>query len=209
MPNDALPDYYEDLQVSPNADAETIERVFRLLAKRYHPDNQDTGHAETFNRISTAYRVLSNDEQRASYDARHEAWRARKWKTSGAVSSAGSWKNDESLRHRILSILYVERRNDASGSGIGLWRLEQLLGMPERLLEFHVWYMKEKGWIQRTDNGGYAITARGVDAVEESQTLQPSQRLLPGPADRTVQTPAPRKVNSFERRSQTPLPNPA
>lgn len=209
MPNDALPDYYEDLQVSPNADAETIERVFRLLAKRYHPDNQDTGHAETFNRISTAYRVLSNDEQRASYDARHEAWRAGKWKGSGAVTSAGSWKNDEGLRHRILSILYVERRNDASGSGIGLWRLEQLLGLPERVLEFHVWYMKEKGWIQRTDNGGYAITAGGVDAVEESETLLPSHRLLPGPADRTVQTPAPRKANSFERRSQTPLPNPA
>ena len=32
-------DYYEVLQVSRNADFETIERVFRLLAKRYHPDN--------------------------------------------------------------------------------------------------------------------------------------------------------------------------
>ena len=36
-------DYYEDLQVSPNADQETIERVYRLLAKRYHPDNHLTG----------------------------------------------------------------------------------------------------------------------------------------------------------------------
>ena len=42
-------DYYEDLQVSSNADVETIERVYRLLAKRYHPDNNGTGDAEKFN----------------------------------------------------------------------------------------------------------------------------------------------------------------
>jgi curved DNA-binding protein CbpA len=35
-------DYYENLQISPNADMEMIERVFRLLAKRYHPDNTQT-----------------------------------------------------------------------------------------------------------------------------------------------------------------------
>jgi curved DNA-binding protein len=31
--------YYETLQLSPNADQATIERVYRLLAKKYHPDN--------------------------------------------------------------------------------------------------------------------------------------------------------------------------
>jgi curved DNA-binding protein CbpA len=36
MNNDRLPDYYEDLQISPNADSVTIERVLRLLAIR-HP----------------------------------------------------------------------------------------------------------------------------------------------------------------------------
>ena len=44
-------DYYEDLQISPNADLETIERVYRLLAKRYHPDNQATGSIEKFGRL--------------------------------------------------------------------------------------------------------------------------------------------------------------
>ena len=41
-------DYYEDLQVSPDADLETIERVYKLLAKRYHPDNSFTGNIEKF-----------------------------------------------------------------------------------------------------------------------------------------------------------------
>ena len=73
MNNESLPDYYEDLQISPIADLETIERVFRLLAKRYHPDNKDTGNADVFNRISSAYEVLADAEKRASYDARFEA----------------------------------------------------------------------------------------------------------------------------------------
>ena len=46
MSENSLKGYYEDLQVSSNADIETIERVYRLLAKRYHPDNNGTGNAE-------------------------------------------------------------------------------------------------------------------------------------------------------------------
>ena len=34
-------DYYEILEISPNANSETIERIFRHLAMRFHPDNQD------------------------------------------------------------------------------------------------------------------------------------------------------------------------
>jgi len=36
-------DYYEILRVGPQADEETIERVFRTLAERFHPDNPGTG----------------------------------------------------------------------------------------------------------------------------------------------------------------------
>ncbi|RPJ10205.1 MAG: molecular chaperone DnaJ, partial [Deltaproteobacteria bacterium] len=43
MNDDSISDYYEDLQVSPNADQETLERIYRMLAKRYHPDNGCTG----------------------------------------------------------------------------------------------------------------------------------------------------------------------
>ena len=36
MNENSFDDCYEDLQVSSNADQETIERVYRMLAKRYH-----------------------------------------------------------------------------------------------------------------------------------------------------------------------------
>ena len=207
MNNDRLPDYYEDLQISPNADSETIERVFRLLAKRYHPDNKDTGNADAFTRISSAYKVLADAEKRASYDARHVALKAEKWKAS-ETSSLRSFENDEHLRKRILSILYIERRNDASSSGVGLWRIEQLIGLPEKILEFHVWYMKEKGWIQRTDTGGYAITAAGVDAVEEGEIILSNDRLLPDHGSSVNQTKFTPKTNSFNSRSQRLITDP-
>jgi curved DNA-binding protein CbpA len=179
MSSDIFTDYYEDIQISPNADNETLERVYRLLAKRYHPDNGQTGSAEKFDLITQAYQILSKPEKRAAYDATYEEAKARQWKAlSGASSPQGS-KDDTRLRHSILSILYVERRNGFRDSAIGLWRMEKILGWPEKTLEFHIWYLKEKDWIQHSDTGGYAITAAGVDIVEENNLIVSEDRLLP------------------------------
>ncbi len=67
------PDCYEVMQLSPNADGETISRVYRLLAFRYHPDNKATGNSDMFLRLSAAYEILSDPKKRASYDASHRA----------------------------------------------------------------------------------------------------------------------------------------
>jgi hypothetical protein len=67
----AVPDCYEVMQLSPNADAETISRVYRMLAFRYHPDNKETGNSEMFLRLSDAHQILSDPEKRANYDAAH------------------------------------------------------------------------------------------------------------------------------------------
>ena len=56
MGKEASANYYEILQVSPSADQETIERVYRLLAKRYHPDNLSTGDTNKFDILTKAYR---------------------------------------------------------------------------------------------------------------------------------------------------------
>ena len=63
-------DYYEILQLSPNAESDTIERVYRLLARRYHPHQPDTGNLEMFLKLYEAHRVLSDPEQRVEYDTR-------------------------------------------------------------------------------------------------------------------------------------------
>ena len=178
MNQDSYVDYYEDLQVSPNADLETIERVYRLLAKRYHPDNSVTGNSEKFSTIGTAYKLLSDAEKRAAFDAKYEDARNHKLKVLSKVSSSEEPENDQQVRHAILSILYADRRENPSDSGVGSWRLEKLLEWPEKILEFHIWYLKEKGWIQRVDTGGYAITASGVEIVEENGSILGKYRLL-------------------------------
>ena len=53
-------DYYEFLQISPNAEPVTITRVYRFLASRLHPDNPATGDAEQFRLLKEAYDTLSD-----------------------------------------------------------------------------------------------------------------------------------------------------
>jgi DnaJ-class molecular chaperone len=72
MSEDRIVDYYETLQISPNADADLIARVYRLLAQRFHPDNAETGNAARFREVHQAFIVLSEPESRATYDATYE-----------------------------------------------------------------------------------------------------------------------------------------
>ena len=59
---------YEALGVDRQATADEVKRAFRALAVRYHPDKNPSG-AERFQEASYAYRILSDPEQRALYDA--------------------------------------------------------------------------------------------------------------------------------------------
>jgi len=179
MANVPVSDYYEDLQISPNADKEMIERVFRILAKRYHPDNTETGDAEKFNVLYKAYQVLSDPEKRAAFDAKYEELRASKWKIVEEASQSEGFENDERIRQGVLSLLYVARRQDALNPGMGIMEFEKLLGCPQHHMEFHIWYLKEKNRIRLTDTGEYAITADGVDKMAENDMLLRKDRLLP------------------------------
>ena len=180
MVNVPVNDYYEDLQISPNADMEMIERVFRILAKRYHPDNNETGDTEKFNVLYNAYEVLSDPEKRAAFDAKYEQLRADRWKIVEEASQSDGFEHDERIRQGVLSLLYVSRRQDALNPGMGIMEFEKVLGCPQHHMEFHLWYLKEKGWILRTDSGGYAITADGVDKMAENDLMLRKDRLLPG-----------------------------
>jgi curved DNA-binding protein CbpA len=170
-------DYYEVLQVSPRADQETVERVFRHLAKRYHPDHEG-GNASLFSELVEAYRVLSDPEKRASYDVRYPAIRDATWKIFDQDSAGDSVEEDRRLRQGILGALYTQRRNDADKAGMGALELERLLGCPQEHLKFHIWYLRENAWIERLPNGLLAITAAGVDKAIEMGIPRSDQRRL-------------------------------
>ncbi len=176
-------DYYEILQISPKADQETMVRVYRLLAKRYHPDNKKTGDADKFDELTKAYRVLSNPETRAGYDAKYDSESAGQWSVFSQNLPSDGAEEDQRIYQTILSILYNARRRDGDNPGVGVFQLEKMLDVPEKHLEFHIWYLKEKGWIQRVENGGWAISASGVDTVIENKLSLKRSRLL-SPAER-------------------------
>lgn len=64
-------DFYAVLGVAKDADAATIKKAYRTLAKTYHPDRNpdDAAAAEKFKNIGEAYAVLSDPKERQQYDA--------------------------------------------------------------------------------------------------------------------------------------------
>ena len=67
-----MKNYYQVLNLKPNATEAEIKRSYRVLAKRYHPDvnPNDAASADRFADIGEAYNVLSDPQQRAEYDAK-------------------------------------------------------------------------------------------------------------------------------------------
>jgi len=68
------------MQLNPKADGDTIHRVHRILAQRYHPVTPDTGNAEMFIRLTAAARILGDPEKRARYDVRYQASKQLQWR---------------------------------------------------------------------------------------------------------------------------------
>jgi curved DNA-binding protein len=170
-------DYYDLMQVSPNADEDTIQRVFRHLAKKWHPDRSQ-GDPERFKLLVDAQRTLTNPATRAAYDIKYQMFWETKWKLAAEASDGRGFAEDRDVRERMLSLYYVQRRSKMHKPGLGEYEVAHLMRIPIELVEFHIWYLREKGWIQRLDNGPLAITALGVDEVEKGRLRLTPDRLL-------------------------------
>ncbi len=171
-------DYYELLQLSPNADVETIERLFRHLAKKFHPDNTSFANKDRFLRISEAHQVLTDPETRAGYDITYQDYCNNKWTRVSEVSQMPIPCADKVTRERLLSLLYVQRRRSMKHPGLGENEMARLLNTPLELVEFHLWYLKAKGWVERLDTGHLAITALGVDQAEKISHIPSPDHLI-------------------------------
>ena len=161
-------DYYEVLQVSDTAEPETINRVYRIFAQRYHPDNQDTGNEARFREITEAYHILSNPEKRAQYDATSEKRRKDRWRlVSEGAQSENNFELEQAVRLTVLEALYTKRRMDPATPGIYLRELERMIGRPREHLEFTLWYLNQKKLIN-TDDARMYLTADGAEYLEDS-----------------------------------------
>ncbi len=162
-------DYYEVLQVNPSADPETIDRVYRLLAQRFHPDNQQTGDENRFRTLLEAYTVLRDPEKRARYDVVHEQRRQERWRlVSTGAQSENDFEMEQVVRLTVLEVLYTQRRLEPTNPGI-FWReFERLTSRPLEHLEFTIWFLMQKNFVTRDDNSRLALTVEGAEYLEQS-----------------------------------------
>lgn len=171
-------DYYEILQLSPGADQEAIDSMFRHLAQRYHPDNRASGDTDKFRLVVEAHNALKNPANRAGYDVRHAEFVADIGVLHQELTGDSSIGTDIKLQNAIVHMLYHRCRDHFSSPGMGLFRISQTLGCRPEQLEFHVWYLKEKGYIRRLDDGSIGITAAGVDrAIDEERRTEQRRRI--------------------------------
>lgn len=179
----AWPDHYEMLQVSSKADPETIHRIYRLQAQRFHPDNGETGDPETFRAIAEAYKILSDPEKRAAYDVHLESYRKVRWRIFDRGQAAIGKAAEKTKRYGILELLYAARRSQPGQGTVSVHELEELLGCAREHLYFSLWYLRENELIGTPENGRYAITAKGVDYLEAEDAARPAHKRLSAAGD--------------------------
>lgn len=166
-------DYYEFLQISPNADQDTIHRVYRFLAARFHPDNPKSGNAATFSTLTAAYEVLSDPDRRSEYDAVRERESDRVPPLSTTIDFMDNLEGETNRRLAVLAVLYYRRRTNPQKPEVGLNEIESRMGFPRDYLDFTTWYLMKKGYIMRADNSDFTLTAQGVDYVETQRVNIP------------------------------------
>jgi len=158
--------HYEFLQISPNAEPETIHRVFRFLAARFHPDNPESGDPEKFFQLKQAYDVLSDPVAREEYDAACAKDVPESDPLSVSIDFMDNIDGELNRRLAVLALLYMRRRTSSYAPEVSLMEVEQLMGFPRDYLEFTTWYLQKKSYITRADNSAFTLTADGVDFVE-------------------------------------------
>ena len=175
-------DYFEVLKLSPGATPEAVESAFQSLARPFQ-NNQDSRNRKAFQRLFTAYRVLSDPPVRVIYEAEHRAYKPVVEASPNEADPVPPQTSEPSLDHeigakgihdakyvrlRMLAALYAKRLTDFDHSGMTILEIENLSACTRENLYVAAWYLREKGFIE-PDNSRYLITVQGMDEYETMQ----------------------------------------
>lgn len=156
---DADPDYHDVLRAGASGHFEKVEKLYRALAFRYHPDNGETGDSEVFLRMKEAFRILSPTQ-------RHEPDITLS-RPAGAFCSHEMYREHRSRRLAVLSTLYRRRADDCRNAAISADDLQTQTGIETDQMGFVLWYLLEKGAVTVGGySSDYAISAAGIDLME-------------------------------------------
>lgn len=177
-------DFYSVLRVIPTCDARALETAYHTLAKQYHPDHAESADIAKLTEVIDAYKVLRDPDSRAAYDLAYS--RSTGFDFSAADDDLGQARaalSDAEAHAMILMYLYRKRREGARDAGVGQFTIHEMLGCSEELFDFHLWYLREKGFIQTTERGTLAITIEGVDHVIATSRTVLKEKLMIAQSD--------------------------
>ncbi len=158
--------YYDLLQINPRAEIETIDRVYRILASRYHPDNQQTGDAERFRVLTDAYQLLKDPVKRKEYDRQFEVNPAGPLPIFLGKEFTEGIDSEAKIRIGVLCLLYSKRRANPDYAALSLLDMENIMAFPRERLLFALWYLRAKRFVLQDDRSSFIIAAEGVDYLE-------------------------------------------
>lgn len=97
--------YYEDLEVSENADKGEIKKSYRKLSMKYHPDKNPNNKEseEKFKIIAQAYEILSDESKKREYDAMRKNPFMNNMNMNNMPSFAHNMMNVDELFSNIFS----------------------------------------------------------------------------------------------------------
>jgi curved DNA-binding protein len=174
-------DYYDILQVDPNCTARALETAYRYLAKMYHPDHPETADRARFDEVVEAFRAIRSPASRAGYDVVYTAATGFDFSSDDAdLVEERAAISDADVHAKILQALYKRRREHAEDAGVGRYAVQELLQCSDEHIEFHLWYLKAKGFLAITEQGTMAITIEGVDHVIAMSRTTIREKLLIG-----------------------------
>lgn len=96
-----VPNYYELLDVPPDATVEEIKRAYRRMARKYHPDLNpgDKQAEETFKSLVEAYDVLCDPQQREKYDEINQTKKKNKKNRRSSKTAKGKAPRSNSVNN--------------------------------------------------------------------------------------------------------------
>ena len=111
-------DYYAILGVDKKADAATIKKTYRSLARELHPDKTkgDKKLEDRFKEVSEAYEILSDVKKRSEYDQARQSFQSGAYKQGQQFS--GDFSDLFNGGGDIFSQLFTGRRGPRKGQDV-------------------------------------------------------------------------------------------
>ena len=138
-------DHYAILEVEAKSDSETIQKAYAKLAKKYHPNNAETGSAEMFEAVNSAYETLSDPELRGIFDKLKGVGQQEGAPRFSGVEFFDALGREALRRAAILCVLYDRRLSKPNAPSLSMRHLEVIVEATAAELAFSAVVLEAAG----------------------------------------------------------------